>query len=113
MPHVEGYDFCEGRVAVLPALAELVFVVGFVVLCADELEQGVRGVGCLDEDVAFLVAAPGASCHLHEHVEGTLVGAEVGEVEEAVGVDDSHHADVGEVEALADHLRTDEDVGLA
>ena len=42
-----------------------------------------------------------------------LVCTEVGIVQHGVGIEDAHHADLVEIESLADHLRTDEDIGTS
>lgn len=64
----------------------------------------------MDEDFAFEFAASGAPGDLGEELEGALGGAEVGDVEADVGVEDTDEGDVGEVEAFGDHLGADEDV---
>jgi len=46
-------------------------------------------------------------------VERPLRGAEIGEVEGRVRVDDADHGHVRHVEALRDHLRADDDVRLS
>ena len=59
------------------------------------------------------VAAAGATRHLHEELEGALVGPEVRDVHRDVGIHQAHERDIGEVEPLADHLRADQDIDLA
>ena len=48
---------------------------------------------------------------LRHHHESMLVGPEVGVVEHGVGIEDTHDGHTVEVEALGDHLCTDEEVG--
>ena len=64
----------------------------------------------LDDDFAFEFAASGATGDLGDELEGALAGAEVGDVEAEVGVEDSHEGDVGEMQAFGDHLGADEDI---
>lgn len=76
------------------------------------LDRGVeRGPG-LDEDLALRLGAARAARHLHELLEDPLPGAEVGDLERPVDVDDADAGDLREVEALGDHLGPHEDVDL-
>ena len=54
-----------------------------------------------------VAAAPAGE--LGDELEGALLGAEVGQREPGVGVDDRGERDAREVVALGDHLRADED----
>ena len=54
--------------------------------------------------------APGELGHQRE---GPLLGPEVREAKARIGVDDHRQDDVGEVVALRDHLRSDQDGGLS
>ena len=62
----------------------------------------------LDEHAPVRAAAPGAARQLGDERERALLGAEVGEAQRRVGVEDDAERDVGEVVALGDHLRADE-----
>ena len=64
----------------------------------------------LDDDFAFEFTASGTSGDLGDELEGALAGAEIGDVEAEVGVEDSDEGDVGEMQALGDHLGADKDV---
>jgi hypothetical protein len=77
------------------------------------LDRGGEGGEALDEDFALDVAAAATAGHLGKELEGALAGAEIGEVEAKVGVDDADEGDIGEVEPFGDHLGADEDVDLA
>jgi fructose-1,6-bisphosphatase II len=59
------------------------------------------------------VAAAGAPRHLDEELEGALARPEVGDAQRGVRVDDADDGHSGQVVALRDHLRPDEDVDLA
>ena len=63
-----------------------------------------RIVGLNDDGAAFAVTAS-SSRYLHNLLEGAFVGAEVGKRDEIVGTDDTHDADIVEVESFGDHLR--------
>jgi hypothetical protein len=67
----------------------------------------------LHDDAARELAAASASGDLRDELEGALRGAEIRQVERAVGVDDADQRDAREVEALGDHLRADQHVDLA
>ena len=57
------------------------------------------------------VAFPSCSSrHLRHHGEGVFVCPEVGHVEHGVGIQYSHHTYVVEIESLAHHLRSDENL---
>ena len=74
-----------------------------------------RQVGALGLQYHQPTLTPSASAprHLAHHHEGMLVGAKVGIVEHGVGVENAHHRHVVEIEALGNHLRANEHVGLA
>ena len=67
----------------------------------------------LENDLSRDVSAAGAAGDLREKLEGPLRGAEVRETQADVGVDHAHERDSREVVSFGDHLRADEDVGLA
>ena len=66
----------------------------------------------LDEDPSARLAAPAAAGELGDQREGALLGAEVGQPQRAVGVEDDAQGDVGEVVALGDHLGADQHARL-
>src|SRR5690349_15411572 len=65
----------------------------------------------LNEDSARRVAAAAAR-ELGEELERPLLGAEVGQTEPGVGVDDRRELDAREVVTLRNHLRPDEDCAV-
>ena len=67
----------------------------------------------LHENLALHVAAPGAPGDLREQLEGALARAEIRLVQREVGVNDADQRDVRKMQALGNHLRADENVGLA
>ena len=62
----------------------------------------------LDEHAAAGLPPAAAPGELRDEREGPLLGAEVGEAQRRVGVEDDAQRDVGEVVALGDHLGPDE-----
>ena len=71
-----------------------------------------RVVG-LDQHAPGLVAAPGASGDLLDLLEAALGGAQVTALQGQVGIDHPDQGQIGEVVALGDQLRADDDVDLA
>ena len=67
----------------------------------------------LDEDVAGLLAAPGAARDLADLLEAPLGGAQVAAREAEVGIDHADQGELGEVIALGDELGADDDVDRA
>ena len=103
----------NGRVFELFAELDLLRVEAVEVVPAGELNRRMKGGEGLDEHLAFDVAAARAPGHLRQQLEGPLARAEIRLMQREVGVDDAHQGDVGEMQALGDHLRADEDVDLA
>ena len=108
--HGEHGTSLVGREVEFAAKFEFLLAKAIKVMASSVLDAGcVRGAG-LNEDFAFQFAASGASGDLGEELEGALGGAEVGDVETDVGVENAYQGDVGEVEAFGNHLSTYEDV---
>ena len=76
-----------------------------------ELERHRVGLEGLHEHEAgrACALAPAAAGELRDELERPLLGAEVGEREPGVGIDDRREVDAREVVALRDHLRPDQD----
>jgi len=100
----------EGRVAKLFAHVEFLVDEALEVVVSGKLDGGGVWSGGLDDDFARHLSATGAACDLGEELEGAFAGAEVGGVEGEVGIEDADEGDVGEVEALGDHLGAEEDI---
>ena len=85
-----------------------------VVVVGDGVFDGVviGGAG-LDEDLAPFGAAASAAGNLAQELEAAFAGAEVGEVDDDVGVDHADEGDVGEIQPLGDHLGSHQDIDLA
>ena len=85
----------------------------FVVVRAQGLEQRMVGEGGLHDDFTGLVGAPGAATYLRELRKKFFRGAEVGAVKGAVWTYHADQCEVGKVMTLCQHLRADQDIGLA
>jgi hypothetical protein len=83
---------------------------GFIVMRFNEGQYRVGGIGNLDKDFAFPILAAGAAAHLFHQLKSSFIGAEFGEVNDTVGVEDTDEVDMFEVQSFHDHLRADEDV---
>ena len=79
-----------------------------------QLERARVRLEGLHEHAAGRVAAAAAG-ELRDELEGALLGTQVREPEPGIGVDDGGQRDTGEVVALRDHLRAEQDgaIGVA
>ena len=62
------------------------------------------GIVGLYDDFSTMTVSSSASAHLSHLLEGSLIGTEVGEINQIIGTHDAHHAHVVEVEPFCDHL---------
>ena len=67
----------------------------------------------LDDDFADPAFTTRTAGHLDDRLRQPLVTAKVGAEQPLVGVDDADQRELGEMVALGQHLRADQDVGLA
>ena len=74
------------------------------------LDTRFNGGGWLHDDLATSLATACATCNLGQYLEGALGGAKVGQMKRCIGVDHSHQCNVGEIQALGDHLRAQQDL---
>ena len=84
-----------------------------VIKCAYPLQEWMVGVGGLNEDFAAVIAAASASADLHHQLEGALVGTEVGDAHQTVGVENADDAYATEVKAFRQHLCPYEQLRMA
>ena len=103
----------ERWIAEQMALGEQVVVESLIVVAHHLLHHGQLWIASLQDDKSALALAPGAPTDLTHHRECILVGTKVGKVEHRVSVEDAHHGHAVEVESFANHLCTDEQIGLA
>src|SRR4051812_37628396 len=103
----------EGREIASFAKLEFLLEIAGEVVMPGELNRGREGRVGLNEDFPRCFAPAGPTSDLGEQLKGAFACPEVRQVEREIGVDDSDERDVGEMEALRDHLRTDQDVDLA
>ncbi len=102
----------DGRVAERRAPLELLGEEPDHVVPLRELERHRVGLERLHEHEPGSVAAA-APRELRDELERSLLGAEVGDREPRVGVDDGGEVDTGEVMPLRDHLGADENGPVA
>ena len=103
----------EGRVAELFSEVELLVSVAEEVVVAGELDGGrVRGEG-LDDDFALELTTASPAGDLGQQLEGALTGAEIGNMQAEVGIQYADQSDVGEMQALGNHLGANDDIDLA
>ena len=95
------------------ALGDLALVEGLGVARHDRPHDRMVGLEGLQKAEALLAGAPGAAGDLAQELEGALGGARVAIGEAEIGIDDADQRHVGEIVALGDELRADDDVGLA
>ena len=82
----------------------------------DMRERRVSGLMGLDHDLPFpcaLASAAGTAGHLGKELECSLRCAEIGEKQLRVCRDDPNERDTRKVESFGNHLRTEQDVGVA
>ena len=92
---------------------ELLLEIAGEIMMARKLNRGTERRVSLHENFAVCLAAAGASGHLCEKLESAFAGAEIGEMQGEIGVDDSDKRHVREMQTFRDHLRADENVDLA
>lgn len=59
-----------------------------------------------------LLTSAGASRHLFEHIVGTFVAPEVGEIKQGVGIQHTYGGDIAEIKPFCHHLRPNEYVAV-
>ena len=106
-----AHEMAERRIAEHPAPLELAGEEAGDVVPRGVLDRPRFRLERLHEHASRRVAAA-ATGELGEELERALLGPEVGQAEPGVGVDDGSELDAGEVMALRDHLRPDEDGAL-
>jgi hypothetical protein len=70
----------------------------------------VLGIESLDKDAAGKIAAAGPARDLREQLEGTLGGAEIGQIQRGVSGHDPDQCDAMEIVSLGKHLRADKNI---
>ena len=83
-----------------------------VVATRHPADDGVVGLGGLDDDHALALAATGTASHLRHKLKSALRGAKIGRVQQIIGIQNTYNADATKVETLGYHLRADKDIGL-
>ena len=103
----------DGRIFQLFAEFDFLFVKAGEVMAARILDRRMKRRERLHEHLALDIAAAGATGDLREQLEGALARAEIRLMQREVGVNDADERHVREMQALGNHLRADENVGLA
>src|SRR5881396_16834 len=99
------------EIAAFTKLQFLLEIAGEIVV-ARKLNRGAERRVSLHENLTKCLAAASASGHLCEKLESAFAGAEIGEMQGEIGVDDSDQRHVREMQTFSDHLCTNEDVDL-
>src|SRR5882757_329602 len=99
------------EIAALTELELLLEIAGEIVM-PRELNRGAERRVSLHENLTRCLAAASAPGHLCEKLESAFAGAEIGQMQGEIGVDDSDQRHVGEMQAFRDHLCADEYVDL-
>ena len=75
-------------------------------MLSDGANDRILGQVGLDDDLAGTIAATGTARDLLQQIVGALPCSKIGHLEGKVGIDHAHERDFGKVEALGDHLGT-------
>ena len=88
----------ERRIAKSATVFEFVIEIAFIVVVDDVIKDGMVGESSLYNYMPGTIFSTGTSRHLFEHVESTFVGAEIGEIEQRVGIEHTHDIHTAEIE---------------
>ncbi len=100
------------EIAAFTELELLLEIAGEIVM-SRELNRGAERRVSLYENLTRCLAAASASSDLCEKLESAFAGAEIGQMQGEIGVDDSDQCHVRKMQAFRDHLCADENVDLA
>src|ERR1700730_2367856 len=78
-----------------------------------ELDRGTKRRRCLHKNFAGDLSSSGAASDLSKQLESAFTGSKVGQMQADICIDDAHQGDIRKIEALGDHLCTDENVDLS
>src|SRR5471030_175294 len=109
----EQRDAADGRIFQLFAEFDFLFVKTVEVVAARVLDRRIKRRERLHKNLALDVAATGAAGDLREQLEGAFARAKIRLMQREVRVDYADERDVRKMQPFRDHLRADEDVGLA
>src|SRR5439155_9837163 len=108
-PEREQCDAAQRGIFELLAEFEFLFVKAGEIVPARELNGRMIGRKGLHKHLAFDVTASRATRDLREQLKRPLARAKIRLVQGKVRINDPDERDVGKMQALGDHLRTDED----
>src|SRR5207245_9390320 len=95
------------EIAAFTKLQFLLEIAGEIVV-ARKLNRGAERRVSLHENLTRCLAATSASGHLCEKLESAFAGAEIGQMQGQIGVDDPDKRYVREMQTFSDHLCADE-----
>ena len=75
-------------------------------MLSDGANDRVLGQVGLDDNLTGAISASGTARDLLQQIVGALPRSKIGQLEGKVGIDHAHKRDLGKVEALGDHLGT-------
>jgi len=83
---------------------------GRIVVRTQGIEQHMVGEGSLNQYLTGFIGAAGAACNLHQLRKQPFRRTEIRTEQGAVGIDDTDQREIGEVMALGQHLRAEQDI---
>ena len=105
-PHQNVDQANKRRVQRVAALVQVIVGKDRTVVLGDGANDRILGQVGLDDDLAGTIAATGTARDLLQQIVGALPCSKIGHLEGKVGIDHAHERDFGKVEALGDHLGT-------
>src|SRR5258708_39816186 len=78
-----------------------------------KLDRGPKRRRRLHKNFAGDLSSSGPASDLRKQLESTFTGSKVGQMQADICVNDTHQGDIRKIEALGDHLRTDQNVDLS
>src|ERR1700704_3065916 len=101
-----------GVIAAFPKFARLLPEAVKVVV-PRKLDRGTKRRRRLHKNFAGDLSSSGPASDLRKQLESTFTGSKVGQMQTDICVNDAHQGNIRKIEALGDHLRTDQNVDLS
>ena len=111
--HLDAQHSGKGRIMVLRTVAKQDVHHARYVVVGHLLQHRMPGRGRLHEKQTALLASAGAPCNLQQQLKGAFVGPKVGAAQHRIGVGHDGERQAGDVEPLAHHLGSDDEVDFA
>ena len=109
----QAYKPRIGRITERMTFGQLAAGHRLVVSRGDPPYDRILGLRGLYHDHATRAATAGTPRNLHHELERPLRRAEIGTVQEVVGIEYAHNRHTAEIESLCYHLRADQNIGTA